>query len=163
MYHTIVRRRLRRVFEALDRGDTTPALAAFAPAAEHVFFGAHALAGTRRSPGTRAAWYERLGRVLPGLTFELRSIVVQGPPWRTTAMIEWRDRGHTADGAAYSNQGVHVVEMAWGRVRALRIYCDTRVLEEVLARQARAGVREAVAAPIGEPDLSAASARAAGR
>jgi len=150
MYHAIVRHRLRQVFAALNAGraDTMPAQ--FAPGALHSFSGDHALAGTRRTAEGIAAWYRRLPRVLPDLTFEIERIVVAGWPWRTQAMVEWRDHGVCADGSTFANRGVHSLTLRWGRVTALHIHCDTAVLNDVLRRQAAAGIPDAAAPPIGD-------------
>jgi hypothetical protein len=43
---------------------------------------------------------------------------------------------------------VHVISLRWGRTTAIRIYCDTTLLTQVLERNAACGVAEAVAAPI---------------
>ena len=45
MYHGIVRRRVASLFEAVNRGDAGPVLAAFGPKFEHVFLGESALGG----------------------------------------------------------------------------------------------------------------------
>jgi len=48
----------------------------------------------------------------------------------------------------FTNQGVHVISLRWGRTTAIRIYCDTALLTQWLERNAACGVAEAVAAPI---------------
>jgi hypothetical protein len=63
MYHAIVRRRIRGLFDAVNNGDAEPVLRAFAPRFEHLFLGDHALGGSRQTlPATRR-WYERLYRL----------------------------------------------------------------------------------------------------
>ncbi len=47
MYHAIVRRKLRKVFDDLNRGRYEGVLQDLAPRFEHVFFGPHALGGVR--------------------------------------------------------------------------------------------------------------------
>jgi ketosteroid isomerase-like protein len=86
--------------------------------------------------------------VLPGLSFEIKRLVVTGWPWATTIVVEWRDFGRAGDGTAFTNQGVHVISLRWGRPTAIRIYCDTALLTQVLERNAACGVAEAVATPI---------------
>jgi len=148
MYKAIVRRRLRRVFEQLNRREFDAMPALFATNAEHVFAGDHALAGTRHSAEAIRRWYQRLPQALPDLRFDVRHIVVSGWPWHTEAAVEWRDGGTALDGQPFSNQGVHFVTLRWGRVSSLRIYCDTQVLADLLQRNARHGAAEAGAAPI---------------
>jgi len=156
MYHSIVERKLRRAFDALNRGDHAPVLAAFGSPVEHVFFGDHALAGSRHSIGSIVAWYQRLKTVFPDLQFHILSVAVRGTPWNTVALVEWRDHFTLRDGSRRSNQGVHVLRLQWGKVVSLRIHCDTQVLAEVLHELHSQGVTDAGMPPIG--DLSFAEA-----
>jgi ketosteroid isomerase-like protein len=151
MYHAIVRRKLRRAFEDINAGRFDGIVDQFAPVHRHVMAGRHALAGERRSRASTARWYERLQRVLPGLRFELRSIVVGGMPWRTVAAVAWDDRFPLPDGSIGTNSGVHEFELRWGRVHSLVIHCDTDRLQRYCERIAQGGVAEARAAPITDP------------
>src|SRR6202051_5251242 len=87
MYHAIVRRRIRGLFDAVNTGDAEPVLRAFAPRFEHAFLGDHAVGGSRQTlPATRL-WYERLYRLLPDIHFDLRSIAVSGGPGNTIVAV----------------------------------------------------------------------------
>jgi ketosteroid isomerase-like protein len=157
IYRYIVERKLRRAFEALNRGDHAPILASFAPTVEHVFFGDHALGGSRHDMTTIEPWYARLKTVLPDLQFDIESVVVRGMPWNTVALVEWRDRFSLRDGTRAGNQGVHALRLKWGKVSSLRIYCDTQVLADVLRRQHRHGIPDAGMAPIVDDAFLAAA------
>jgi ketosteroid isomerase-like protein len=148
MYHWIVRRKLTAAFAAIARGDYAAIVRQFAPVHRHVFHGDHALGGARTSLTTTRAWYERLARVFPDLVFEVASISVEGFPWSTRAIVEWRDAFTLPDGARGSNQGIHVFELAWGKVRRLEIHCDTARLQGYLARIGAGGVPDATLPPI---------------
>jgi ketosteroid isomerase-like protein len=150
MYHSVVRSKLRKTFDSLNVEDYAPVLGSLAPAFEHVFCGDHALGGARDSLDAVQRWYARLPRVLPKLKFTVDRIVVSGWPWNTVAYVEWRDAGRTLDGLPFNNQGVHVVVLRWGKVVSVRIFCDTKLLSEVLKRNAEHGVAEAAAPPIDE-------------
>jgi ketosteroid isomerase-like protein len=151
MYHAIVRGKLRRVFEQLNRREFAAMPGLFATPAEHAFPGDHALGGTRRTAASIRRWYEqRLPQALPDLRFEVDHIVISGWPWHTVAAVEWRDSGTALDGQPFANQGVHVVTLRWGKVASLHIYCDTQMLAEVLQRNARHGAAEAAAWPIND-------------
>ena len=150
MYHAIVRHKLRRAFAEINAGRYDGVLAQFAPQHRHAMAGRYALAGDRRSLASTARWYERLQRVLPGLVFDIRAVVVGGMPWRTTAAVTWDDRFTLPDGTAGSNTGVHEFELRWGRVRSLVIHCDTERLQRYCDRIAECGVTEAAAAPISD-------------
>lgn len=154
IYHGIVERKLRRAFDALNRGDHAPVLAAFGSPVEHVFFGDHALAGSRHTMGTITPWYQRLKAVFPDLRFDIESISVSGAPWNTVAFVEWRDRYTLRDGSLRNNQGVHALRLAWGKVVSLRIYCDTQMLAAVLRDQQALGVIEAGRLPIEDTSVA---------
>jgi ketosteroid isomerase-like protein len=130
-------------------------LAAFGAPVEHVFYGDHALAGTRRDMAQIGAWYSRLKQVFPDLHFDIDAIAVTGMPWDTTALVEWRDRFTLPDGSRRGNQGVHALRLRWGKVVSLRVYCDTAVLRSVLEEMTKQGRSAAGLAPIGEPDARA--------
>lgn len=148
MYHDIVRRRILSLFMAINRGDAEPVLQGFAPAFEHVMLGSHALGGRRRSLDLTREWYARLYRLLPDITFTIDRITVTGMPWRTLAVVEWRETNSGTDGVPTSATGVHVAEIRWGRMTRLLILPDTVALTGTLARLAAKGLAEAAAAPI---------------
>ena len=148
MYHSFVRRRVRALFHAASTGDAPTILAAFAPRFEHVFLGEHALGGTRTSLERTHAWYARLYRLLPDISFEITRISVRGLPWATLAVVDWTETNSGTDGVRTRNSGHHVVEISWGRIRRLTIVTDTAVLQKTLDRLAAGGVTEAHAAPI---------------
>ena len=131
MYHSIVRSRVRALFDAVNRGDADPVLRLFARRFEHSFVGDHALGGVRTTlPATRG-WYERLYRLLPDIRFDLRGVHVSG-----------------TDGVRTHNSGVHVLHLRWGHATKLIICPDTTGLKSTLERLAAAGNVEAEAPPI---------------
>jgi len=156
IYRSIVERQLRRAFDALNRGDHSPVLAAFGAPVEHVFFGDHALGGARHTMTSIVPWYRRLKTVFPDLQFHIQSIAVRGMPWNTVALVEWRDRFTLRDGTQRGNQGVHVLRLKWGKVVSLRVYCDTQVLASALRDLQMQGVADAGLPPI--DDLTPAAA-----
>ena len=145
MYKTIVTRKSAAVFAALNRGDAGPLIEGLDRDIEHVMFGTHALSGERHQHHSVVSWYERLFRLLPDLHFDIDSVTVMGPPWRTTVAVQWRERSL---GGSYVNQGVNLIKLRWGRVQVIRIYCDTQHLAQMLDRLAGDGIAEASAAPI---------------
>ncbi|HET7477250.1 MAG TPA: nuclear transport factor 2 family protein [Dermatophilaceae bacterium] len=142
MYHAIVARRTAAVFSALNGKDAGPLLRGMRPDAVHAMNGDHALGGARCRPETVRAWYDRLFQLFPDLRFTVDAINVTGWPWRTTVVVQWRDQ---ALAGGYANQGVNVVDLAWGRIRGIRIHCDTARLATALAGQAERGVAGAAA------------------
>lgn len=149
MYHAIVKSKIRSLFGAVNRGDAQPVLDGFAKQFEHRFIGElHALAGTRTSLDKTREWYARLYRLLPDIHFDLERIDVSGPPWKTLAVIEWRETNSGTDGVRTSAQGAHIVHLSWGKMTRLFITTDTGALERTLNRIYAAGAKEAYARPI---------------
>ena len=148
MYHAIVRRKLRRAFADINAGRYDGIVGQFAPRHRHAMAGQHALAGDRRSLESTARWYARLQRLLPGLAFDIRAIVVGGMPWKTVAAVSWDDHFTLPDGSRGSNTGVHEFELRWGKVHSLVIHCDSQRLQRYCERLVECGVAEGGAAPI---------------
>jgi ketosteroid isomerase-like protein len=148
MYHAIVRRRVRALFAAVNRGDAEPVLQAFARDFEHAFLGDTALGGTRKTLSATRKWYERLYRILPDIHFDLGRIAVSGGPWNTLVVVEWKETNSGTDGVRTHNHGLHVMQLQWGRATRLMICPDTVGLKATLDRLAGAGNAEALAAPI---------------
>ena len=148
LYRGLVTRQIQGVFDSLSRGDYPAVLGGVAPDVHHTFAGSHALGGQRHSADAMRRWFERLYRLFPDLNFEVRRIVVNGNPARTTIAVEWIDRATPLDGVAYENEGTHFIEMRRGKVVYIHAYPDTQIIEATLDRLAAAGIGEAAAAPI---------------
>ncbi|KQV52620.1 hypothetical protein ASC95_07275 [Pelomonas sp. Root1217] len=148
MYHAIVKRKLLNAFEALNAGRYAGIPGQFAARHCHSMVGAHALGGERRDLDATTRWYARLQRLLPGLHFQIDGVWVSGWPWRTRAVVAWRDCFQLPGGREGHNRGMHEFELRWGRVSALTVHCDTARLAGYLAEVAAAGQPEALAEPI---------------
>ena len=148
MYHAIVRRKLRRVFQELGRGNSDYVLAGLAPRFEHSFAGDHALGGKRHSVTAIRSWFERLYRLFPDINFTIKHVAVSGWPWDTTAMIEWHDSATTATGDPYDNDGAHIVRLRWGKLVSLHAYLDTAIVAGACHQMLAIGVTEAGAPAI---------------
>jgi len=148
MYHAIVRRRVVGLFAAVSNGNARPVLEGLAPRFEHFFLGDHALGGSRFTLEKTRLWYERLYRLLPDISFDLRAIRISGPPWNTLVAVDWLESNSGTDGVRTFTPGVHVVRLAWGRMTYIGIYPDTVGVVTTLQRLSRAGVAEATAEKI---------------
>jgi ketosteroid isomerase-like protein len=151
VYHAFVRRKVRRAFDGLSRGDYREALAAAAPDVHHVFAGDHPLGGERHSRQAMAFWFERLFRLFPSLDFEVRRVVAKGWPWDTLVAVEWAARVTPQAGDPYINEAVHVLRLRWGRAVYVHAYEDSQKVADACRRMAAAGIEEAAAAPISSP------------
>ena len=150
MYHAYVRAQVRRLFTAVNEGNSEPVLRLFAKRFEHFFPGTHALGGCRTTISAARQWYGRLFRLLPGIHFDLRDIWVSGGPWNTIVVVEWDEANSGTDGVRTTNRGIHALHLRWGRATRLLIWPDTVPLEATLDRLAASGNAEARAAPIGD-------------
>ena len=148
MYHAIVRRRARGIFERLSRGEWRETTADIADDVVHVFPGEHALGGERHSRDAMERWFERLYRLFPDLNFEVKRVVAQGWPWDTLVAGEWRDWVNAADGVPYENEGAHWIRLRWGKGTYVHAYLETERVADACRRMAAAGIEEAAAPPI---------------
>jgi hypothetical protein len=101
------------LFAAVSNGNARPVLEGLAPRFEHFFLGDHALGGSRFTLEKTRLWYERLYRLLPDISFDLRAIRISGPPWNTLVAVDWLESNSGTDGIRTFTPGVHVVRLAW--------------------------------------------------
>jgi ketosteroid isomerase-like protein len=148
MYHALVRRRVRRAFEQIGEDGWRAALRNASEAIHHSFAGRHALGGERHSRQVLEQWFERVERLFPGMTFEVRHVASVGWPWSTWVAVEWTNRATAADGEPYFNHGTHWAHVRWGTLTRLHGFPDTQHVEEACRRMAASGIEEAAAEPI---------------
>jgi ketosteroid isomerase-like protein len=134
MYRSLVRRRVRRGFQLLSSGRLDELVRAFAPGAVLAFPGEHRLAGESRGPLEIRAWFEEMRGVLPEFRLIPREIVVEGPPWRTRVATHFDVVATLADGSAYRNEGMQLLEIRWGRIHQDRLFEDTQIVAAALER-----------------------------
>lgn len=148
MYHAIVRRRTRRIFEQLTDGEWDAIAGQLAPDVHHVFPGDNALGGERWTRAAARDWFDRLGRLFPGHRFEVHRVMAGGWPWSTWVAIEWTAQLRPQVGEHYVNRGTHWVHIKWGKATAFHAYLDTQLIAAACQAMAARGVEEAAAAPI---------------
>jgi ketosteroid isomerase-like protein len=149
MYKAIVRRVARGAYDKLSRGDFDALVEQFSPGVHFFFAGDHALAADLHGRDAAREWFERVGRVMPGLRLTPRQIVVSGWPWNTTVATYFGVHATLEDGSAYENTGMQLLRLRWGRVVEDLVYEDTQKLAAVLTRVAEGGVEEARAPALG--------------
>ena len=148
MYHAIVKRIARKNFERVNERDFQSLLKDCVPNVYHRFGGTHALGGERHDREALGRWLERLARLGPNMKLTVRDVWVKGLPHNTTILVRWTNTDHLEDGTTYSNHGVHVVKMRWGKIVEIDANEDSQAVAGWLALQASRGVAEASAAPI---------------
>ena len=150
MYHALVRRRVRRIFDELNRGNYPAVVAGARDDVHHVFAGDHPLGGERHSRAGLERWFERVYRLFPGLRFEVKEVAASGPPWRTVAAIEWVAHADPPTGRPYLNTGAHVLRIRWGKATHIHAYEDSQTVAEACRLMAERGVEEAAAPPVAD-------------
>lgn len=148
MYHTIVRQKLVQNFQKLNQGDYESIVMQFSPSTHHIFAGDLALGGERHSRDSVRQWYARLFLVFPDIRFTVRDILIQGWPWRTSVVIQFRVNATLKDGQLYDNEVAQFIRLKWGQIAHMQLYEDTQKLANALHIQAAAGIGEALAPPI---------------
>jgi ketosteroid isomerase-like protein len=137
MYKWAVRRMIRRNVRALGRGDCGPLLASYGDEAVLVFPGQSSWSGEHRGKGAIAAFLTRFLEV--GIVGEVHEIVVNGPPWRTTACVLFSDRVvDDAGNEVYGNRAILFARIVWGKIVYHEDFEDTQKVEafdRYLARQ----------------------------
>lgn len=148
LYSYIVQKLARQNFTHVQNHNYDEVLKGIVPNVTHHFAGDHALGGTRHDKEALRRWFERLGTVMPKLQFAIKHIWVKGMPWHTTVIIQWVATAMLENGDTYVNPGVHIITMRWGKVYSLDVSEDSQAVAEGLAKQAKSGIREAVAEKI---------------
>lgn len=149
MYHAVVRQAARRAFRQLSRGDLDAFMRNFGSDATFCFAGDHCLGGELRGVAAIRQLAERMHRLFPGITVEPATIVVKGWPWATVMCTRFAVSADLGDGDTYRNEGMQFARLRWGKVVEDRLYEDTQLLADALAKLAARGVDEAAAPPLG--------------
>jgi ketosteroid isomerase-like protein len=150
MYHAIVERKLRSVFARLGAGDFRPMVDTLAHDFRYRFEGDSPIGGVRSSRESMRLWWERMYRLFPGLSFEVRDVVLSGPPWRTRIFTLLDFVKPLPDGTRYTNVAMQRMVMRWGRITEIHTLEDTQRCMRLLEWQARNGKEEARAAAISD-------------
>lgn len=148
MYHAIVKRIARKNFLRVNQKDYEALLKDCAPNVYHRFGGQHALSGERHDRSALRLWFDRLGRLGPGLTLTVQDVWVKGWPANTVIIIRWSATDVLPNGSPYRNHGVHIVRMRWGKIVEIDANEDSQAVAESLKMRAEYGVEEAMAPAI---------------
>ena len=148
MYHAIVKQIASKNFERVNQRDSRSLLEDCVPNVHHRFSGDHALGGERHDREALGRWLDRLAIVGRNMQRTVRDIWVKGLPHNTTVIGRWTSADTGPDGSAYSNHGVHIIKMRWGKIVEIDANEDSQAVSEWLKLQAQYGVEEASAPPI---------------
>lgn len=148
-YRWILKSRIVKGFEELNKQNYKYLTGLFNDNVVYTFEGDHALGGTRISKAGVEKWFDRLFRLLPS-KFIINSITVSGPMWNTTTIIEFTDTVTPRFGQPYTNNGIQVVKLRFGKVYKIHAYVNTHKIITALNTLYDNGVPEAKADKIEE-------------
>lgn len=145
IYGYIVKMKIQETFDHVNNHRWEKAAAGVVSHIHHRVSGTHALGGERHDKKSLLQWFERLGTVQPKLQLKINQIWVKGWPWNTTVFVQWDGTATLLNGAPYSNRGLHVLNLRWGKVYSMEEFQDSQAAANALDIQANAGLKEAVA------------------
>jgi ketosteroid isomerase-like protein len=152
IYRAIVRAKVMRLFAKANAGNWNAIVDNLAPTFRYRFVGETPLGGTRTTHDAMRLWFQRLYRLFPGAQFQVRNIVVEGMPWRTTIMtyVEIHGTSPNASGTAapYQNEFMQRMTLRWGRITDVVTLEDTQRFVNALPALASSGFADAVLPPI---------------
>jgi len=148
MYHSIVKKKVKTAFQNVNDHRYDEVAREMSLNVRHSFAGEHSLGGERNDRHALIRWFDRLGRVLPNLHLLVTNIYVKGWPHDTTAIVQWEADATLLNGDSYSNKGVHIIKMRWGKIVSLDVYEDSQAVAAALEKQAASGIGDAMAAKI---------------
>ena len=148
MYHALIRSQIRRAFDRVGAGDWPAVMPRMADDVYHSFPGDNPVGGERHSRDALSRWFERLFRLFPGFSFDVRRVVSDGWPWSTWVAVEWTNSVTAADGESGENAGTTWMHVRWGRTTRIHEYLDSERVTDACRRMAAAGIEEGAAAPI---------------
>jgi ketosteroid isomerase-like protein len=128
IYSYFVEKLVRQSFANVQDRNYDEVMKVMVPKVTHHFAVDHALGGTRHDKETLRRWFNRLGKVLPNIQFDVKKVWVKGPPWQTTIFAQWVATATLANGDRYINPGVHIITMQWGKVRSLDVCEDSQAV-----------------------------------
>lgn len=127
MYRMIVAALVRSTWRKVAAGDYRAATKLAHPDVTFRFVGDTPLSGALQGAEAFEAWFRDATTRLPGVTFELRDVLVAGWPWNTRVAARLDVSMPLADGTTYRNEAVQWVRLRWGRM------VDDWVLEDTAA------------------------------
>jgi ketosteroid isomerase-like protein len=153
MYRSIVKWRVRSLFNEANRGNWQAIVDSLSPRFVYRFVGDTPLGGTRTTKASMQAWFQRIYKLVPDAQLHPEMIVVEGAPWNTRVMTYVKFRGTLPPisglpGDVYENEVMQLMHLRWGRIASVITLEDTLRFAAILPRLAAAGITEATATPI---------------
>jgi ketosteroid isomerase-like protein len=127
VYKFVTRQVAKRAFQNLNKGDWEAVVKDFDPNAHFVFAGQHEMALDCHGVEPVKDWFRRTYELLPDFHMEPKKILVNGPPWDMWVASLF-EVSATLDGEPYSNGGLQLLHLRWGKVLEDFVYEDSHKL-----------------------------------
>jgi ketosteroid isomerase-like protein len=132
MYHQIVAKTVRQGFKDISAGQFEKALIKFAPNVIFSFLGDHPLGGEKYGIEAVGTWFKQLHDLFPNLSIKPSSIIVSGWVWNTLVVTHFEVQATLSNTELYSNQGLQILRIRWGKIVEDRLFEDTDKLQKAL-------------------------------
>lgn len=150
MYKTIVERKVRNTFAAINAGNYQAMIDGLAPEFEYTFLGEHPLGGRRTTVNTMDQWWQRVFRLVPGAEFVVHDVVVQGHPVDTRIAVRCTIKSTLLPGEQYSNEVMQFMRLRLGKITSIETLEDTARLERFMATLDPSEYPDAIAEPLAD-------------
>lgn len=134
MYRLIVARIIRSTWHKINSGDTGAAVAKAHPDVVFEFVGSTPISARLQGREAFGEWFHTTVQALPGLRFDVRDVLVSGPPWNTRVAVRMDVSAPLEDGGVYRNHAVQFLTLRWGRMVDDWVLEDTAALDAQLAK-----------------------------
>jgi ketosteroid isomerase-like protein len=135
MYRWIVARVSRSLWRRVNDGDYEAAVRMAHPDVRFRFVGDTPLGADLVGVDAFRAWFREATERIPGLTFEVRDVLVAGWPWDTRIAVRLGVTAPLADGTTYRNEAAQFLRLKWFRMVDDWVIEDTVALRELFERQ----------------------------
>jgi ketosteroid isomerase-like protein len=132
MYRMIVASKVRATWRSIAAGDVEAAGRMADANMRFRFVGDTALGADLSGREAFMDWFRATGQRLPGLSFEVRDVLVGGWPWDTRVAVRLDISAPLVDGTIYRNEGVQWLRLRWGRMVDDWVIEDTIALDRAL-------------------------------
>jgi ketosteroid isomerase-like protein len=125
VYKFAVKQVAKRAYRNMSKGDWEAVVKDFDPNAHFVFAGQHEMALDCRGVEPVKEWFKRTYALMPDFRIEPKKMLVNGPPWDLWVAALF-DVSATLAGEPYTNSGLHLLHLRWGKVIDDYVYEDSQ-------------------------------------
>ncbi|NUP48937.1 MAG: nuclear transport factor 2 family protein [Catenulispora sp.] len=129
VYHYVVTRIVRSVWDKINAGDTTAAGRMAAPDVKFTVVGDTAIGGSWTGPEALRDWLTAFAQRFTTLRIQVEDVAVSGWPWRTRVAARLVVDGELTGGGHYHNNATQWMTLRWGRLTEDWVLEDTKAVD----------------------------------